>query len=625
MSYLITSNTALTNVQFPTQEGMNNPSSYINQLQETHEIPANSEIAVSSIKISKDGLISLNRNNNKIYTYYGEQLSVINKTQNQVTSAPIQAYITEEIESPQGDNAYNVDQLAEITQKSLRRAMFHPMLQLSNMNTSSVQVSPKRNASDTGFEGYEICITSGKNASNDDTKISQNWDPACFYQDGQSVFTSDGEVGNNGPDNILTLIGTDFPLSPVGGEYNTNIQDIESEGKLEDEWAVGLSRCTRYKTLSGGGAPALESPKWFEDNNGGAMGGGGDTFFDYVAKGEVQANGSVFLKLYQALYDDNQEELQMVEFDYRPSRTGPAGYVNMNASTITNIVWTITGEQVKCQVVDDNGDVDTLVSGTNASARLNLKPLNQNTWCIFPKLAIPKNVVLEVENFDGVDITDWEYGSQRLNAVTGRPQQIYCDWYAQTVNLGGNRDSFFCQPIDARYMNVSDNTVGYTQVGLAGTGTVNYKNIFILAESTLYKPTRFASTQRLLGFPNRPVLTTPTTQSGTTVCYVSDSIPQMISTGSLFVRLKNMTFNSFNMSKGSSSKIIYHLPRFDNGGAEFGALFFEPNERMYLKLNNVNSIMLNDIAVELVEPDERIAKNLTGKTIVCFHIRESKV
>jgi hypothetical protein len=45
---------------------------------------------------------------------------------------------------------------------------------------------------------------------------------------------------------------------------------------------------------------------------------------------------------------------------------------------------------------------------------------------------------------------------------------------------------------------------------------------------------------------------------------------------------------------------------------------------MYLKLNNVQPLMLNDIHVELVEPDERIAKNLTGKTIVAFHIRQSK-
>ena len=39
------------------------------------------------------------------------------------------------------------------------------------------------------------------------------------------------------------------------------------------------------------------------------MGGGGHTFFDYVAKSEVVA-GKTLLKLYQALYDDNQEVLE---------------------------------------------------------------------------------------------------------------------------------------------------------------------------------------------------------------------------------------------------------------------------------------------------------------------------
>ena len=622
MSYLITSNTALTNVQFPTQDGMNNPSSYINQLQETHEIPANSEIALSSIKISKDGLISLNRNNNKIYTYYGEELSVINKTQSKVTSAPIQAYITEDLTSPQQQISYNVDELAQVTQSSLRRAMFHPMLQISNMNTSSVEVTPKRNASDTGFEGYEICVTSATNASNDDTKISANWQPATLAQDGQGYESATGELDNPGSDAVLTLIGTDYPLSAVGGEFDINIEDLVNESLLDADWRVGLSRCTRFKTVTGGTAPVQESPSWFEDNNGGALGGGGETFFDYVAQSEVVA-GKTLLKLYQALYDNATEELKMVEFDYRQSRTGAKDYVDMNASDVDNIIWTITGEQVKCQIVS-NSTTETLVTGTNASATLNLKPVNQNMWCLFPKVAIPGAAVFEVEKFDGVDITGWKYGGEQLSAITGRAEQVYCDWYAQNINLGGNRDISFCKPIDARYMNVIGNTTAYTQIGLAGTNTVNFKSIFILAESTLYKPTRFASTGRLLGFPNRSVLSAPTTQAGSKVCYVSDTVPQMISTGSLFVRLKNMTFSSFNMSKGSSSKILYHLPRFDNGGSEFGALFFEPNERMYLKLNNVNPIMLNDIHVELVEPDERIAKNLTGKTIVCFHIRESK-
>ena len=58
--------------------------------------------------------------------------------------------------------------------------------------------------------------------------------------------------------------------------------------------------------------------------------------------------------------------------------------------------------------------------------------------------------------------------------------------------------------------------------------------------------------------------------------------------------------------------------------ASLGALFFQPPERMYLKLNNPNEIYLNDIDVEFVYSDERLCTSLVGKTIVCFHIRKSK-
>ena len=85
-----------------------------------------------------------------------------------------------------------------------------------------------------------------------------------------------------------------------------------------------------------------------------------------------------------------------------------------------------------------------------------------------------------------------------------------------------------------------------------------------------------------------------------------------------------MTFNSVNFSKSSLSKILYHLPRFDNSGAEVGGLFFEPSERVYLKLNNIDDLFINDIEVDIVNSDETLATNLTGKTIVCFHIRDAK-
>ena len=42
------------------------------------------------------------------------------------------------------------------------------------------------------------------------------------------------------------------------------------------------------------------------------------------------------------------------------------------------------------------------------------------------------------------------------------------------------------------------------------------------------------------------------------------------------------------------------------------------------KLNNMTDLFINDIEVDIVNSNETLARNLTGKTIVCFHIRDAK-
>ena len=128
----------------------------------------------------------------------------------------------------------------------------------------------------------------------------------------------------------------------------------------------------------------------------------------------------------------------------------------------------------------------------------------------------------------------------------------------------------------------------------------------------------------LLGYKGRAIVSTPN-QVTNPITFISDQAPKLVSTNSLFVRLKDMTFNSVNFSKSSLSKILYHLPRFDNGGLETGSLFFEPHERVYLKLNNTTDLFLSDIQVDIVNSDETLSSNLTGKTIVCFHVRDAKM
>ena len=626
MSYLITSNVPSDFVDI--KDGINKPFAYFNNLQNTHVIPPNSEIAVESCKIVKDGRISVNRQNNIFYFYYGEKLS---------STKPIEDTLYHPIRAPiysndqDGNSApVNVDEFAGMLQDTLRRNVYHPNLQLSSLNTESAKAISKRNSSDLDFEGFQMSIKSSASTDNA-SHINQTWIPATFNQ--RNVVIPNG----SGVENTVALgvdplhcIGTQYPLSLAGGSCEFNLTNLATLN-ADFEWMVGLSRCTRTKTQSGGNAPVLESPEYFEYNNGGIVGGGGEEFYDYMVTCE-QGASDFEIKIYQSIYNSATDELEMHEFDYRQSREYKGKYVTTtgtNASDIESIRFTATGEQMKIEFYDGKlTQYEDIVTGTNASSVLNLKPINQNCWLMFPKMRIPQGDNIYLEEYNGVPIDNFVYGGVTSNdsSVPMNKKQSNQDWWATMTNI--NRQNY-CKDVDSRYMvdliqYGGATSRAYTQKGLTVSGDPDLDSVFIVEQSNLYNPSRGACAGRILGFPNRPVIDTPTYISGTTVFFVSDTVPKFVPAGSIFVRLKNFTFTSQNFAKGSQSKILFHLPQFDNTGSEFGPMFIQPPERMYLKLNNPNEIFLNDIDVEFVYSDEKLCTSLVGKTIVCFHIRKSK-
>ena len=162
------------------------------------------------------------------------------------------------------------------------------------------------------------------------------------------------------------------------------------------------------------------------------------------------------------------------------------------------------------------------------------------------------------------------------------------------------------------------------QVGLNSNGQCDYKVTFITAPDSRYDNTDSCNTQFLLGFHNRSLVNVANTTSATTPftkTFISDDAPEIQGTQSLFVRLKNMSFESTNLAKSAKSKILYHLPAFGNTGTRVGALFFEPSERVYLKLNNTEDLFLSTIEIDIVYADETLAECLQGKTTVVLHIK----
>ena len=94
----------------------------------------------------------------------------------------------------------------------------------------------------------------------------------------------------------------------------------------------------------------------------------------------------------------------------------------------------------------------------------------------------------------------------------------------------------------------------------------------------------------------------------------------------MFVRLDNFTQTTFNSGTGRPSRILYQVPRFDTSNRESGtALYYEPHQRTYVKLNNSDPVSLNELHLSLCDSMERLAdKGLTGKTVICLHFQQSQ-
>tara|TARA_R100001594_G_scaffold18974_1_gene37086 strand:- start:1748 stop:3874 length:2127 start_codon:yes stop_codon:yes gene_type:complete len=135
---------------------------------------------------------------------------------------------------------------------------------------------------------------------------------------------------------------------------------------------------------------------------------------------------------------------------------------------------------------------------------------------------------------------------------------------------------------------------------------------------------------RSIGFPDKSFLDqvegvadgyAALSNADATVTFSSFAAPDLRS-HSAFVRINNMPIQSYNGAKSSVSKIIYHLPRFTNDGTQLGTLFFAPGEKTYVSLHNTTPEILNNIEVQIVDINERPVQDLSGNTIVVFHLRQ---
>lgn len=635
MSLVITSN--IGQEDDPEFSNVFKPFSYQNRLLNTMRIPPMSEIALQSAKINKNGLFILDRNNSGFCHYFGTPVEdLYNDNIENSTTQPFRAVIGTGEAFRAGDrkNEVNIDDMANEIKKGIDQATFHPSL-ITSATTTGVTVDPLYDGTTAAFKGFQFVSTceAGKTTRNAAditfTDVSKN-NSYNFSQAAGKVTSSDVRG--------FYVQNREYPISQNAGTCTFNFSDAQTG--TNPNWMVGLSRINKERNLGLGEYDLL--PNYFDD-----------TPTSAALKTPIFIRGQyVYADICVMRYAG---ELRVFQSGARTAAgTGGGIYMNeviyygghntnfntvydigQNGNNYRKVKFTLTNEELKIELIDNVGasvllcDYTTL-RGAGAVKNQCLNPVNAAKWAMYPVCSAGRrganahvDQVIELESIDHYT----NYPSYNEN------QYINYDWWGWSQD---RNQTVFCKELEMRDWNNHSRTT--TNHGVAANGLLapkgisnasgaleSYESIIITARSSAYgNSTDECNTQFSLGFSGDPISRPTVTSNDLVFTNKSSSVPQLVSNVSLFIRLNNLTQNTINARQGTLSKIVGHLPRFDNSGNETGGLYFEPHEKTYLALNNPTELLINSFDVDIVYDNETLCTALTGKTVVCFHIRQQK-
>ena len=120
-----------------------------------------------------------------------------------------------------------------------------------------------------------------------------------------------------------------------------------------------------------------------------------------------------------------------------------------------------------------------------------------------------------------------------------------------------------------------------------------------------------------LGFE---ALTLPSRSRPSHDIFYSVNVPERGSDEIMYVRLTGLTLQSQNGATGGPSRILQPLTRFTDNKTH-GRMHFVPPERTYLKLHNPSRLTVQEVQVDIVNSDEKVAEDLEPHTYVALHVR----
>jgi hypothetical protein len=571
--------------------------SFNNHLQQPLRIPPNSEVAVQSLKIVKEGSITLTPST-KWYQYYGEKLSST-KPQAETTSAPIPASfgITE-------NKSLRASELAPEIESAVNKGVANP--ETFGFN----EVSQIENA-EGEFGGFRFNFKSRSSGSALNVRPTK-WVNSYAETDGYLVFNSATNSLTGGKNNSAynVAIGTDNPIALNQGEYIVDLTDASATN-----WSVGLTR----SRATG------ENPDYFNEGDSDIF-KTSNIFSDFlVGAFQTSTNQQRFIRVYQAVYDstsanfDEDKPIAMKEVDYTSGSGAFTSVYNWSTNlssgdSYSKIKISIVNENVKVELytASGGGTWDLLVSPDSPNKLNKFKPVADTCRALYPLAYIQSNSKsLVIEKFSGRDI-GMRYGVD--------------DWWGYLS--ANDLEIQYGFEVDTRLYNDKGNAgETHTYKGVNASGFLDYDFVMIVDKdpNDYYKKTQDARATAILGFDSKSVLDTYDASNSFGGGYFdSTSTPTLKSTSSVFVRLNNFNITTYNANVSSFSNIIYSAPRFSTGTEKnVGSLFFESPERTYVALNNTTDLVVNSFSIDLVNENETLATDLSGKSVCILHFRQS--
>jgi hypothetical protein len=649
MTFIITSNT--TENAGDTTSGLNDPVSYTNMLSSTFEIEPNSEIAVDSIKFTRNGNLSVSSENNKFAVFIGEDLNACGLTLQQSIGFPVMTEICG------GDITRNPRDLIQNIDCGLHRGLAqHP--NFTDIDGPHPQRTELKNGSGE-FTGFKFNFTSEEEDTSNLAHIpaveGQGGYVSTTLTDHNASISASGsrgvvihKVNDVSASGECSVIGQKYPISWANGSvvfrYNSSLSGSAGAG-----WEVGLTRATINIGQADGGAHGR--PWWYERGGGDQYDEGmGDDleFFDYSIA-DIGGN----LKVYNAGYDGAENGRGFYKREVALQGTHLT-------SAYVSVKFICLGNEVSIKGIKENGDEEDIVVNDGTKAQNN-KPANISWFHMFPKVNIfdthSASRIMVVEDYSGLklqtpngpigelDTLDYQYGGRYDSGIKVDNDRAllgnilnggltYQDWWSYSFRSGNDGP---CRDTEARPPFDINSTFDVGSIKLNASKQIDFTITLITSSDGLFNGrdtsfaggyTRECGAQNILGFEKTPTQSIKTYDAINKLgvnSITSKTTPNMTSNKSLFVRLPELPVESYNTGKGSVSKIIHHIPRFDNSGNEVGGLFFKSNEKLYVPLHNVNKLRLNSMKVEICYIDETTNDvELVGTTIVCFDIRKRR-